>query len=262
MRHNVSEIIEKRNNKENLVDFGYQQVPASEKQYKVKEVFDSVASKYDLMNDLMSLGVHRYWKKMAIFHAKLFKGQTVLDLAGGTGDLTFSICKKVGQTGYVVLSDINNEMLQVGVNRSLDNGSFNQIGISQANAEQLSFKNYSFDRIFISFGLRNVTNKPKALKSMFDCLKPGGRLTILEFSKPVLPVLSKIYDAYSFSILPLLGKIICNDANSYQYLAESIRKHPDQKTLLTMMEEAGFENCSYHNLSQGIVAIHCGLKIS
>ncbi|EKD91762.1 MAG: hypothetical protein ACD_29C00395G0001 [uncultured bacterium] len=240
--------------------FGFQEVDVDEKAARVANVFHSVAKKYDLMNDLMSLGVHRLWKKMAIDLLSVHSGQTVLDLAGGTGDLTAKISKLIGENGSVFLSDINSSMLKQGRDRLIDLGLINNIKIIQADAEKLPFENNYFDRIIIGFGLRNVTNKAAALTAMFHVLKPGGRLIILEFSKPILPGLKQIYDAYSFKILPWLGKKILNDSNSYQYLAESIRMHPDQETLKNMMELAGFEHIDIHNLSGGIVAIHRGYK--
>src|SRR3989338_6508491 len=240
--------------------FGYQEIPVEEKTERVAEVFHSVAQKYDVMNYLMSLGIHRLWKKFAIDLLSLRPGHMVLDIAGGTGDLAAKISKKIGPTGKVVLSDINSSMLSVGKDRMLDSGIFNNITYAQADAEKLPFADNTFDRLIIGFGLRNVTDKEAALRSMFRVLKPGGRTLILEFSKPTLPGLKPIYDAYSFKILPWLGKKILNDEDSYRYLAESIRMHPDQKTLENMMKNAGFENCDYHNLSGGIVAVHRGFK--
>ena len=246
--------------KQTHTHFGYQQVPLDEKVEKVKGVFSSVAKKYDLMNDLMSLGIHRLWKRCAISRLDLRPGQRVLDLAGGSGDLALKIAPKIQPAGHVMLSDINPDMLEVGKNRVLDAGQFNHISCQQANAEQLPFAEHEFDRIIISFGLRNVTDKAAALSSMYRCLKPGGKLVILEFSKPILPLLDKIYDQYSFKILPWLGELIAGDAASYRYLAESIRMHPGQDTLGDMLQTAGFEDCLYQNLSGGIVAIHWGYK--
>jgi demethylmenaquinone methyltransferase/2-methoxy-6-polyprenyl-1,4-benzoquinol methylase len=245
---------------DSVTHFGYETVLTSEKKHKVAEVFHSVANRYDLMNDLMSIGIHRLWKNTAIHLGGFRKNQFVLDVAGGTGDLTAKISTLVGDQGQIVLSDINASMLQVGRCRLLDKGIFNNIRFIQADAEQLPFTNNYFDRIIIGFGLRNVTNKENALQSMYRILKPGGRLIILEFSKPELSLLKTLYDTYSFQILPFLGKIVANDADSYRYLAESIRMHPDQNTLQHMMENAGFENCDFHNLSGGIVAIHRGYK--
>jgi len=240
--------------------FGFKTVPTAEKQAKVAEVFHSVAAKYDLMNDLMSMGIHRLWKRFAITLSGVRRGQHVLDIAGGTGDLAKVFSREVGNTGHVVLSDINESMLNVGRDRLLDAGCSN-VDFVLANAETLApFADESFDLITISFGLRNVTDKDAALRSMYRVLKPGGRLLILEFSKPVFEPLSKVYDLYSFTALPFLGKLITNDAESYRYLAESIRMHPDQRTLKQMMEAAGFQSCDYHNMTGGIVALHRGFK--
>lgn len=246
---------------DNKTDFGYKQVDADKKAGLVAEVFSSVADKYDVMNDVMSFGVHRLWKKIAMGHTGLKKGQRALDVAGGTGDLTVYMSNQVGPTGEVIISDINPDMLEQGRRRLIDKGIAGNIKFVQANAEELPFEENSFDCVTIAFGLRNVTDKDKALRSMYRVLKPGGRLLILEFSKPVLPGLNQIYDFYSFKLLPLMGKVIANDAESYQYLAESIRMHPDQVTLKTMMEQAGFERCTYHNMSGGIVALHKGFKL-
>ena len=259
MVHMVSVIIMPMKQEE-TTHFGYQEIPKSEKASKVGEVFSSVASRYDIMNDVMSFGLHRVWKHIAIQHGAFQKGHRVLDLAGGTGDLAKKISEKVGDGGEVILADINQAMLDVANQRLMDSGHINRIKIVQADAEDLPFPEHYFDRIVISFGLRNVTDKQQALKSMFDSLAPGGRLLILEFSKPIFPALKKVYDIYSFQCLPRMGEWIANDKASYQYLAESIRKHPDQHTLQAMMETAGFENCSYHNLSGGIVALHKGMK--
>ncbi len=240
--------------------FGFKTVPTAEKQAKVAEVFHSVAAKYDLMNDLMSMGIHRLWKRFAITLSGVRRGQHVLDIAGGTGDLAKVFSREVGSTGRVVLSDINESMLNVGRDRLLDAGCSN-VDFVLANAETLEpFADESFDLLTISFGLRNVTDKDAALRSMYRVLKPGGRLLVLEFSKPVFEPLSKVYDLYSFTALPFLGKLITNDAESYRYLAESIRMHPDQRTLKQMMEAAGFQSCDYHNLTGGIVALHRGFK--
>jgi len=214
-----------------------------------------------VMNDVMSFGVHRLWKKIAMSHTGLKKGQRALDVAGGTGDLTVYMSKQVGATGEVIISDINPDMLEQGRRRLIDQGVAGNIKFVEANAEELPFEENTFDCVTIAFGLRNVTDKDKALHSMLKVLKPGGRLLILEFSKPVLPGLNEVYDFYSFKLLPLMGKVIANDAESYQYLAESIRMHPDQLTLKTMMESAGFERCTYHNMSGGIVALHKGFKL-
>lgn len=246
---------------EKTTHFGYEDVPVDQKVKKVREVFDSVASEYDVMNDVMSLGIHRLWKRYTVGIANVRKGHVVLDLAGGTGDLTALFAKRVGATGKVVLADINEAMLRVGRDRMIDRGLISNITYSLANAECLPFSSNEFDRVCIGFGLRNVTDKQAALRSMFDVLKPGGRLLILEFSKPTNPILSKIYDTYSFSLLPKVGKLIANDEESYRYLAESIRMHPDQETLKGMMEEAGFERCQVNNLTGGIVAVHTGYKL-
>jgi len=241
--------------------FGYQQVPVEEKVERVAGVFHSVAAKYDLMNDLMSFGVHRIWKHFTIQLAGVRRGQRVLDLAGGTGDLAARFASIVGPTGEVVLADINDSMLKVGRENLTNKGVVGNVKYVQANAECLPFPDNHFNCITIAFGLRNVTDKDAALRSMYRVLKPGGRLLVLEFSKPVVPGLNKLYDAYSFTLLPLMGKLVTNDADSYRYLAESIRMHPDQETLRAMMEQAGFERCDYHNLTGGIVAVHRGFKL-
>tara|TARA_B110001452_G_scaffold62776_1_gene49459 strand:- start:761 stop:1507 length:747 start_codon:yes stop_codon:yes gene_type:complete len=240
--------------------FGYKTVKVEEKAGKVAEVFHSVAGKYDLMNDLMSGGVHRLWKRMTIEMSGVRRGDTVLDIAGGTGDLTAKFSRIVGPEGTVVLADINDSMLRVGRDRLTDLGIVNNVKFSQADAQYLPFPDNSFDVITIAFGLRNVTDKDLALRSMLRVLKPGGRLLVLEFSSPVNPLLSKIYDTYSFSILPKLGKLFASDADSYQYLAESIRMHPDQETLQGMMDNAGFANTGFHNMTGGVVALHRGVK--
>lgn len=240
--------------------FGYKTVDVEEKQQKVAEVFHSVAAKYDLMNDLMSFGIHRLWKRFAINLSGVRRGQQVLDIAGGTGDLALAFSREVGPQGHVVLSDINESMLNVGRDRLIDKGCTN-VDFVLANAETLEpFSDESFDLVTISFGLRNVTDKDAALRSMYRVLKPGGRLLILEFSKPVFEPLSRLYDLYSFTALPVMGKLVANDSESYRYLAESIRMHPDQRTLKQMMETAGFQSCDYHNMTGGIVALHRGFK--
>jgi len=244
----------------NTTHFGYQTVKTEDKAKKVGQVFHSVAAKYDLMNDLMSMGIHRLWKRYTIELSAARPGQTILDIAGGTGDLTMKFSRLVGKTGKVFLADINASMLHVGRDKLLDKGYAQNIEYVQANAEDLPFEDNSFDCITISFGLRNVTDKQKALESMARVLKPGGRLLILEFSKPTNGLIKKIYDRYSFSILPKIGKLVTNDADSYQYLAESIRMHPDQNTLKHMMRKAGFDNVEYHNLTNGVVALHRGFK--
>jgi len=245
---------------EETTHFGYQEVPRSEKVKKVADVFHSVADKYDVMNDLMSLGIHRLWKWFAIEMCAVKPGQVVLDIAGGTGDLSKRFSKLVGDEGHVYLADINYSMLDVGKRRLLDEGIMGNVSYIQMNAENLAFRDNTFDCITIAFGLRNVTDKERAIRSMYRVLKPGGRLMILEFSKPKVPGLQTIYDAYSFGVLPKLGKLVLGDSDSYQYLAESIRMHPDQDTLKQMVEQAGFEDCSYHNLTGGIVAVHRAYK--
>lgn len=249
------------NREESTTHFGFEQVATEEKAGKVAEVFHSVASKYDVMNDVMSFGVHRLWKRYTIDMARARPGNRVLDLAGGTGDLTKKFAKQVGAAGEVVLSDINSSMLGQGRIRLTDDGVLGNVRFVQANAEALPFPDNHFDVITIAFGLRNVTDKSKALASMYRVLKPGGRLLVLEFSKPVTPGLAPIYDTYSFKILPKMGKMIAGDEESYRYLAESIRMHPDQDTLKQMMVDVGFERAEYYNLTGGIVALHRGYKL-
>ncbi len=239
--------------------FGYEQVPVQDKQRRVAGVFTSVARKYDVMNDLMSLGIHRIWKRFVIDLAGLRPGERVLDVAGGTGDLTRAFARQVGRDGLAVLTDINAAMLGEGRSRLLDDGLV-QVPVAQANAECLPFADDSFDCITIGFGLRNVTDKDLALQSMLRVLKPGGRLLVLEFSTPTSGLLGKVYDFYSFNLLPRIGQLVAHDGDSYQYLAESIRMHPDQETLKTMMADAGFVNLDYHNMTGGIVALHRGFK--
>ena len=246
--------------KENTTHFGFQTVPWDEKEKKVAQVFQSVAKNYDLMNDVMSFGIHRLWKFWSIELSHVRPGHQVLDLAGGSGDLSRLLCKKVGQTGHVVLADINQDMLAVGRNRLIDEGILDNIHYVQANAEQLPFPEASFHCIIMGFGLRNVTDKEAALRAMFRVCKPGGKLMILEFSTPVWPFLKPVYNWYSFQVLPKLGQLFANDQDSYQYLAESIRMHPSQDDLKKMIEKAGFEDCYYHNLSGGIVALHIAYK--
>lgn len=240
-------------------DFGYQRVPWADKQSRVRGVFDSVAGNYDLMNDLMSGGAHRLWKEFTLSLTQLRPGQRALDVAGGTGDLTAGLAKQVGKSGVVILSDINAAMLGEGRDRLIDNGLVGNVSCVLANAEKLPFADSQFDCVTIGFGLRNVTDKAAALADMRRVLKPGGQLLVLEFSRP-LPLLKPLYDLYSFRVLPLLGKLVAKDEDSYRYLAESIRMHPDQETLLGMLREAGLEDCRYHNLSGGIVAVHRGYR--
>jgi len=247
-------------NNQHTTDFGYKKVPVEEKVKRVADVFHSVASKYDLMNDLMSMGIHRIWKRFTIEMSGVRKGHRVLDIAGGTGDLTMQFSKLVGAEGEVVLADINESMLKVGRDRLIDRGCATNIEYVQANAECLPFPDNHFDCVSIAFGLRNVTDKNKALRSMTRVLKPGGRLLVLEFSKPTNPLLSKAYDTYSFTALPVMGKLVANDSESYRYLAESIRMHPDQETLKGMMEDAGLARCRYYNMTGGVVALHVGIK--
>lgn len=240
--------------------FGFKTVAETEKEHLVADVFHSVAEKYDLMNDLMSFGIHRLWKRFTIDCAGVRPGQKILDLAGGTGDLTAKFSRLVGDSGEVVLADINDSMLKVGREKLRNKGLVNNIRYVQANAEALPFPDNYFDLITIGFGLRNVTHKKQALASMYRALKPGGRLLVLEFSKPTNVVMSKLYDFYSFKVLPKMGQLVAKDSDSYQYLAESIRMHPDQETLKGMMETVGFEQVTYHNLTQGVVALHRGFK--
>jgi demethylmenaquinone methyltransferase/2-methoxy-6-polyprenyl-1,4-benzoquinol methylase len=235
-------------------------VPESAKAGLVGRVFESVAGRYDLMNDVMSFGVHRLWKRFAVEQAGVRAGQKVLDVAGGTGDLAAHFAPRVGPAGLVTIADINPAMLEVGRARLADRGIAGNVEFVQADAECLPFPDNHFDCITIAFGLRNVTRIDAALASMYRVLKPGGRLLVLEFSKPVLPGLNAVYDTYSFHLLPKLGKLIANDEDSYRYLVESIRKHPDQETLKAMLGKAGFERAHYFNLSGGIVALHKGYK--
>ncbi|BBB24887.1 bifunctional demethylmenaquinone methyltransferase/2-methoxy-6-polyprenyl-1,4-benzoquinol methylase UbiE [Amphritea japonica] len=240
--------------------FGFEQVKVDEKQDKVADVFHSVASKYDVMNDLMSGGVHRIWKRITIEQSGVRRGHKVLDIAGGTGDLTMRFSRLVGSEGKVVLADINDSMLNVGRDRLMDKGITGNVEFVQANAEALPFPDNTFDCITIAFGLRNVTHKDNALASMARVLKPGGKVMVLEFSKTENPLLTKAYDIYSFSLLPKIGKLIAGDEESYRYLAESIRMHPDQETLKGMMEDAGLVQCKFQNMTGGIVALHTGIK--
>ncbi|HEX4044140.1 MAG TPA: bifunctional demethylmenaquinone methyltransferase/2-methoxy-6-polyprenyl-1,4-benzoquinol methylase UbiE [Gammaproteobacteria bacterium] len=240
--------------------FGYQSIPETEKASRVAEVFRSVAPHYDVMNDLMSFGLHRLWKRFTIQAADLREGQTVLDVAAGTGDLAKALAKRVGRTGKVIMTDINEAMLQIGRDRLINAGLVGNVAYTLADAEQLPFADNQFDCITIAFGLRNVTDKAAALQSMYRILKPGGKLWILEFSKPQINALQKCYDFYSFQVIPKMGEIITKDRDSYQYLVESIRMHPDQTTLKEMMLTAGFEEVDFFNLTGGIVALHKGCK--
>ena len=249
---------DKKPDKSGITHFGYRDVAIEDKTGLVHDVFESVADKYDLMNDLMSFGVHRLWKRLFIATSNIQPGQRVLDLAGGTGDIAALMSKRVGSHGSVVLSDINEAMLTVGRQRMEDRGLVGNIEYSLANAEKLPFADAEFDAVTIAFGLRNVTDQDAALREMLRVLKSGGRAMILEFSKVEFEGLKKLYDGYSFGILPKIGKLVANDEDSYRYLAESIRKHPGQDELADMMVAAGFENVTYRNLTGGVVAIHSG----
>jgi len=240
--------------------FGYEKVSTDTKSDRVADVFDSVTSKYDLMNDLMSAGIHRIWKRVVIEMSAVRPGNLVLDMAAGTGDMAARFSPYVGSAGLVLLADINRSMLHLGRDRLTNRGIVQNVRYLQTDAEALPLPDNTFDIVCIAFGLRNMTHKEVALSSMLRVLKPGGRLLVLEFSKPRYSLLSRLYDSYSFNILPKLGKIFANDSESYRYLAESIRVHPDQDTLLSMIETAGFANADYHNMSAGIVALHRGVK--
>jgi demethylmenaquinone methyltransferase/2-methoxy-6-polyprenyl-1,4-benzoquinol methylase len=256
----AQESLEQSMSEDNKTHFGYNQVDDTEKAGLVANVFHSVAAKYDVMNDLMSVGIHRVWKRFTIEVSAVRKGNRVLDIAGGTGDLAAKFADLVGREGEVVLADINDSMLRVGRDKLLDRGYHDNMKFVQADAEALPFPDNHFDIVSIAFGLRNVTHKEVALASMLRVLKPGGRLLVLEFSKPGNDLLERAYDTYSFRVLPALGKLVAGDSESYQYLAESIRMHPDQDTLKEMMEEAGFARCEYFNMTGGIVALHRGIK--
>ncbi len=245
---------------EKTTHFGFKQVNKDDKVKMVRGVFDSVASQYDIMNDLMSMGIHRIWKRVAVQLANVRNGDQVLDLAGGTGDLTNLFEKRVGKEGQVVLADINSEMLLTGRDRLIDRGLAGNIRFAQVNAECLPFADNTFDCVCIGFGLRNVTDKDAALRSMQRVLKPGGRVIVLEFSHPTDKITEKVYDFYSFNLLPKIGALVAKDEDSYRYLAESIRMHPKQDELKQMMENAGLERCEYFNITQGIVAVHRGYK--
>jgi demethylmenaquinone methyltransferase/2-methoxy-6-polyprenyl-1,4-benzoquinol methylase len=240
--------------------FGFETVPTAAKAARVRAVFDSVAGNYDLMNDLMSAGLHRLWKRFALAQTGLRNGDLALDVAGGTADLSAGMSRQVGADGLVCHTDINREMLDVGRRRLVDAGLFANVRTLQANAERLPFADGRFHCVTIGFGLRNCTDKPAALRDMARVLRPGGRLLVLEFSRPAVKVLEPLYDLYSFRILPWLGDVVARDAASYRYLAESIRMHPDQEALRVMMEAAGLEDVRYYNLSGGIVALHVGFR--
>ena len=244
------------NTEHKTTDFGYQQIQWDEKINRVRQVFDSVADKYDVMNDLMSFGLHRLWKQFSVEFSLPNKGDHLLDLAGGTGDIAKRMVPSIGPSGKITVSDINPNMLKLAEQKL--KGLDVELAFVVADAEQLPFEDQSFDLITMAFGLRNVTDKQQALKEMKRCLKPGGKVVILEFSKVKHPMLSKLYDVYSFKALPVLGKLVAQDADSYRYLAESIRKHPDQLTLKSMLQKAGFNHAGFINLSDGIVAIHYG----
>lgn len=241
--------------------FGFRRVIESEKDSLVRQVFSSVSNRYDLMNDLMSFGAHRLWKRLAIAYGGIRPNSSVLDVAGGTGDISLAVAKKLGTKGSIVLTDINESMLKLGQDRMIDHGFVGRLQCVQTDAENLAFADDSFDCVIISFGLRNVTRIDQALRSMYRVTRTGGRMLVLEFSKPVIPLLEKLYDRYSFSVIPRLGEAVAGDRASYQYLVESIRRHPDQDTLATMIADAGFERVEFHNLTGGIVALHIGWKI-
>lgn len=241
--------------------FGFEELPADEKQARVGTVFESVAEHYDLMNDLMSFGLHRAWKRFTTHVARVRPGARVLDLAGGTGDLAARLAPEVGRDGNVVVADVNRSMLRRGRARLIDRGIAGNVRYARCDAERLPFPDRSFDRLLIGFGLRNVTNQARALAETYRVLRPAGMALVLEFSHLTVPALQRAYDVYSFSVLPALGRVVAGDARSYRYLVESIRRHPDQGTLLATMREAGFERCGYHNLAYGIVAVHKGYRL-
>ena len=242
-------------------DFGFEEVPAGEKQARVGAVFASVAERYDLMNDLMSFGLHRAWKRFTVHVARVRPGARVLDLAGGTGDLTARLAPQVGTDGSVVLADINRPMLDRGRTRLIDRGLAGNVRYAQCDAEALPFPDRSFDRVLMGFGLRNVTHRDRALAEIHRVLRPAGMLLVLEFSHLTVPALERAYDFYSFSVLPRLGRVVAGDADSYRYLAESIRRHPNQEALLAALREAGLERVEHHNLAGGIVAVHKGYRL-
>jgi demethylmenaquinone methyltransferase/2-methoxy-6-polyprenyl-1,4-benzoquinol methylase len=248
------------NREDDTTHFGFETVGLEEKAARVRSVFDSVASKYDLMNDLMSGGLHRYWKYFTLQKTELSGGDRALDVAGGTGDLAAGLSRQVGESGLVCLTDINPSMLDHGRRKLINQGVVGNVVLVQANAEKIPFRDNTFHCVTIGFGLRNVTDKPAALASMARTLKPGGRLLVLEFSKPALKFLEPLYEFYSFQVLPILGELVVGDAESYQYLAESIRMHPDQDEMVELMNDSGLEDSHYFNLSGGIVALHIGYK--
>ena len=249
------------NNPGEFVDFGFDRVSPGEKQRRVRGVFDSVAHRYDLMNDLMSGGLHRVWKRFALARTGLRAGQSALDVAAGSGDLSEGMARQVGSAGRVVVTDINGRMLGLGRSRMIDAGLVANVHYLQADAERLPVSGSAFDCVSIGFGLRNVTDKEAALSDMFRVLRPGGRLLVLEFSRPKFELLDSAYEYYCLNVLPRLGRLVVDDADSYRYLAESIRVHPDQEALKSMMAEQGFERCEYHNLSGGIVSLHVGFRL-
>ena len=251
----------KKKTSDGLTDFGFESVPREEKKGRVRGVFDSVADRYDLMNDLMSAGMHRVWKRLTVAKSGLRSGDVALDVAAGSGDLSLGLARQVGPDGAVFVTDINAKMLVMGRDRLINAGQVGNVHFLQADAEQLPFKSGTFDCVSIGFGLRNVTDKEAALASLLGVLKPGGRLLILEFSRPRLRLLDPFYDFYSLQVLPRLGQLILGDADSYRYLAESIRRHPDQDALKALMIQQGFERCEYFNFSGGIVALHLGYRI-
>ena len=246
---------------ESTTDFGFEEIPRADKQRRVAGVFTSVADNYDLMNNVMSFGIHHLWKRFTLELCGLRPGHRVLDLAGGTGDLALAHAARVGAEGQVILADINAAMLEHGRDRLIDAGYIDRVSTVQCNAEQLPFADNHFDCITIAFGLRNVTDKARALQSMQRVLRPGGRLCVLEFSRPLCEPLEKVYDFYSFQVLPRMGQVIAGDRDSYQYLAESIRRHPDQETLRRiMLDDGGFDEVEVHNMTGGIVALHRAFK--
>jgi demethylmenaquinone methyltransferase/2-methoxy-6-polyprenyl-1,4-benzoquinol methylase len=250
----------KKTTEEQTTDFGFEKVPIEEKARLVGAIFDSLADRYDLTNDVMSFGMHRLWRRFAVKLADIRPGQTVLDLAGGTGDLTSRLAQAVGSKGLVVLAEINDSMMSRAQVRFANGRSPGNVECVLADAEQSPFADNQFDVVTIAFGMRNITRKQAALRSMFRVLRPGGRAVVLEFSHPVVPGFGPLYDFYSFHVMPAIGRLIAGKGGGFQYLAESIRVHPDQDTFMGMMEEAGFERCEYHNLSGGIVAVHKGFK--